>query len=262
MGKAKITWAVFTKPWRMPLPELGKFVSGLGFSGIELPARPGYQVEPENVARDLPEAVKVLGDFGVRICSVTGPTTEEAIAAYGEAGIPILRVMVPDQPEGFRATEKRAREDFDRMLPLLEKCGVKIGVQNHSGGYICNAATLLHLIEGYDPKLVGAVLCLGHCALQGASARYALDIVWPHLAMIFLKNPFWKRRNGPDAEFAEWSIHWTTGRHGLQSWPTVADELKKRGYEGVINLNAEYTDEAAVDRLIADDIAFAKSLFE
>lgn len=38
-------FSVFTKPWRMPLPDLGRHVQSLGFSGVELPVRPGYQVE-------------------------------------------------------------------------------------------------------------------------------------------------------------------------------------------------------------------------
>ena len=33
----------------MPLPELGQKAHGLGFHGIELPVRPGFQVEPQNV---------------------------------------------------------------------------------------------------------------------------------------------------------------------------------------------------------------------
>jgi hypothetical protein len=47
----------------------------------------------------------------------------------------------------------------------------------------------------------------------------------------------------------------------MANWPKVAAELKKRNYSGVICLSAEYSDEAAVDRLIAEDIVFAKSLF-
>ena len=50
MTEKKITYSVFTKPWKtQPLREVGEFVAGLGFDGIELPVRPGYQVEPENV---------------------------------------------------------------------------------------------------------------------------------------------------------------------------------------------------------------------
>jgi sugar phosphate isomerase/epimerase len=44
-------FSVFTKPWRdKPLAELGAFVRSLGFDGIELPVRTGYQAPPERVA--------------------------------------------------------------------------------------------------------------------------------------------------------------------------------------------------------------------
>ncbi|HUT25672.1 MAG TPA: sugar phosphate isomerase/epimerase family protein [Sumerlaeia bacterium] len=262
MSEAKITWAVFTKPWKMPLPELGGFVSGLGFDGIELPVRPGYQVQPDNMDRELPEAARVLAGFGVRICSVACPPAERAMAACAEAGVPIIRDGVVIGEEGYMATEAKVQKEYDRLAPLLDRYGVKLGVQNHCGGFVCNAMGLRHLIEKYDPKHIGAVLCLGHCALDGELPDMAIDIVWSHLAMIFLKNAYWRRANGPEAEFAEWDVYWTTGRQGLQSWPAVAEALKQRGYEGVINLNAEYTDEGSVNRLIAEDLAFAKSLFE
>jgi len=79
--------------------------------------------------------------------------------------------------------------------------------------------------------------------------------------MVNLKNAFWQRKNGPEAESAVWAQHWTTGRHGLASWPRVAAELKRRNWSGVLCCSAEYSDEPSTDRLIANDIAFAKSLF-
>ena len=59
----------------------------------------------------------------------------------------------------------------------------------------------------------------------------------------------------------DWQKEWVPGREGLCSWPAVATELKARGYSGPVCLTAEYSDEASVDRLIAQDIAFAKELF-
>ena len=46
--------------------------------------------------------------------------------------------------------------------------GVRIGVQNHSGMYVCNASGLRALLAGYDPKHVGAVWDAAHNALQVA----------------------------------------------------------------------------------------------
>ena len=66
MNGADVTFTVFTKPWKTPLHALGAFLKKLGFDGIELPVRPGFQVEPEQVARKLPEAAPRLPAPGSR----------------------------------------------------------------------------------------------------------------------------------------------------------------------------------------------------
>ncbi|MEI6513746.1 MAG: TIM barrel protein [bacterium] len=261
MADANVRFTVFTKPWRMDLPELGKFIAGLGFDGIELPVRPGYPVLPENVGKDLPKAVKILGDFGVTIDSIAGPTDEPTIAACAEANVPVIRVCESVGPEPYMEWEARRQREFDALVPLLSKYGVTLGIQNHYGTCVANAMGILHLIEKYDPKAVGAVWDCAHNGLHGEEPEMALDIVWSHLCLVNFKSAFWLRINGPEAKCAEWSPYFTTGRHGLSKWPRVADELKKRNYKGAICLTAEYSDEESVDRLIAKDIKFAKSLF-
>jgi len=260
MEHDKIVYSVFSKPWKMPLPQLGEHISKLGFDGIEFPVRPGYQVEPERV-QELPQAAKLLADYGVGICSVAGPTDQATIAACAEAGVPTIRICVSIGDEGYMATEADVKRRFDELVPLLDKYGVQIGIQNHCHRSVANAMGLRHLIEGYDPRHIAAVWDPAHCALDGELPELAVDILWSHLCMVNLKNAFWRRSNGPEAEVADWQIHWTTGRHGLASWPRVAQELKKRDWRGVLCLTAEYTEEDSVDRLIADDLAFARSLF-
>jgi hypothetical protein len=41
----------------------------------------------------------------------------------------------------------------------------------------------------------------------------------------------------------------------------VAAELKRRNYAGVVCLTAEYSEEKEVNRLIAEDISYARGLF-
>ncbi len=261
MDGNRIEYSVFTKPWKVPVTELGKLVSGLGFDGIELPVRPGFQVEPQNVARDLPKVARQLAEFGLKIYSVAGPTDEATIVACAEAGVPIIRVMARIGEAGYLATEAEIQREYEALVPLLDRYGVKVGVQNHCDRFVANASGLQHLIERFDPKHVGAVWDAAHEALAGMEPEMALDVVWPHLCMVNLKNGFWQRTNGPEAEVAKWKHYWTSGRHGLASWPRVVAELKQRDYRGVVCLTAEYSDEAAVDRLIAEDVVFAKSLF-
>jgi sugar phosphate isomerase/epimerase len=261
MAAAAVQFSVFTKPWKMPLPELAALVRRLGFAGIELPVRPGFQVEPAAVTRELPRAAKLLGEQGVAIFSVAGPTDEPTIATCAELGIPLIRIMAPIGADGYLATEARLRRELDRLVPLLDKYGVGVGIQNHCGRFVSNAAELRALLAGYDPRHVAAVWDAAHESLQGAEPELALDQIWPHLRMVNLKNAFWQRTSGPEAEVAAWRPYWTSGRQGLASWPRVVAELKRRGYAGVVCLTAEYTDEAATNRLVAEDLAFARSLF-
>ncbi len=264
MNPQQIKFSLFTKPWRTPLPELAQFAARLGFDGIELPVRPGYQVLPENVARDLPAAARLLADHGLKIFSVAppgGPIGEPFIAACAEAGVPVIRVMAPIGEDGYLASVARLQREYDALLSLLEKHGGQIGVQNHCDRMVCNAMGLRHLMERYDPRLIGAVWDAAHNALNGEEPELAIDIIWSHLCMVNLKNAFWRRVGGPEAEDVRWRPWWTTGRQGLASWPRVAAELRRRAYRGVICLTAEYSDESAVDRLIAQDVGYAKALF-
>ncbi len=256
-----IAYSVFSKPWKLALPELGRLLAGLGFDGLELPVRPGFQVEPENVARGLPAAARELASFGLRIYSIAGPTDEATIAACAEAGVPTIRIMVEIGPDGYLAAEKRTLRQLDALVPLLERYGVQIGIQNHCDDNVSSAIGLRRLFERYDPRHVAAVWDVGHDALCGEGPVRAIDIVWDHLCMVNLKNVFWQRKNGPEAEQAAWRMYWTTGRQGLASWPQAAAELKRRGFRGVVCLTAQYDDAAALERLVAEDLAYARSLF-
>jgi sugar phosphate isomerase/epimerase len=262
MSTDQITWSVFTKAWKMPLPELGKFVKGLGFEAIELPVRPGYQVPPEQVSRGLPAAVSILADCGIKIASVAGPTDEKTIAACAEAGVPIIRICVEIPPStGYLATEAQLQKEYDALVPVLGRHGLTIGIQNHCGRCVGSAMGVRHLIEKYNPRQFGAVLDFAHCALAGEEPDLAVDIVCSHLCMVNLKNGIWQRTNGPEAEVAGWKVYWTSGRQGLASWPDAAAALQKHNYNGVICVTAEYSDHSSVNRLVAEDLAFAKSLF-
>jgi len=258
----KNLFTVFTKPWKMPLPELGEFIAGLGFDGIELPVRPDYQVEPDAVTTGLPEAARILGDYGVRIVSIAGPTDETAIAACAEAGVPIIRICQPmNDPDGYLAAERRVCEEYDALVPRLDRHGVTLGVQNHCDLQVPHALGLRRILERYDPRHIAAVWDPAHCALDGERPELAADIVWPHLCMLNLKNAVWVRTSEPDAEFATWRHTWVPGREGLCPWPVVAAETKARGYAGPICLTAEYSDHDRVDEFIVQDLAFARSLF-
>jgi len=269
-GRNRLT--VFTKPWQSEsLPELARLVRRLGFDGVELPVRDGYQVEPADVAGGLGEAAKILADEGLFIGSVAGPVDEATVRACGENDIPIIRVCEGiDLELGYAASEAAIRARYDALLPVLADSGVSIGVQNHCGTMIGSAIGIMHLIEGYDPAQVSAVLDLAHCAVDGEPEEMAIDIVWSHLSLVNLKSASHRRTNRITAPEAEWEVLWTTAQHAGFSWRRTVQVLMERGYRGDICLPGEYSPPSGSGQLMGDavvpslqyDVAYARSLLD
>jgi sugar phosphate isomerase/epimerase len=264
MIQNQVQFSVFTKPWKdVPLAQLAAFVKEAGFDGIEFPLRNGFQLEPADAEKGLPKLAKFFADYGLRIFSVASSLDEKIFSACAEAGVPLIRIMPEISHEaGYMSSEMQLRDKLAKVLPLCEKYGVKVGMQQHYGDFVTDSMGLRHLMEGLNPAYVGAVWDCAHDALAGQQPEFGLDIVWEYLSMVNLKNVYYMRTNGPEASQAEWKRYFTSGRQGMASWKRVADYLKKRNYRGVVCLTAEYTNESELNRLICDDIAYAKSLFQ
>ncbi|WP_051328746.1 sugar phosphate isomerase/epimerase family protein [Geminicoccus roseus] len=246
---------VFTKPWTEPLPALADKLASLGLDGVELAVRPGYQVEPQDVGRGLPEAARILGERGLKIVSIAGETDERTIEACGEAGVRIIRICAPiDLSVGYLASVDAYRRKFDALLPALERCGVAIGVQNHYGVHVGSAVGLLHMIGKYDPGQVCAVLDMAHCAVDGEPVAMAVDIVKDRLnGLVNFKSAFHHRVNGPEDE-AVYKVHWTTHQHAGYSWRELVAALKNISYAGAFCLPAEYSSPAGKGQRMGDDV--------
>ena len=250
-----ISLSVFTKPWRGALPELAAHMGALGVAGVELPVRPGFQVEPQQAARNLPRAVRLFGQHGVAIASIAAAPTPELIELCAGLGIPLIRTMAPIEHGHYAESVAQHQRFYHSLLPLLERSGVVLGVQNHYGAYVCNAMGLHDLLAPFDTPAIGAVWDAAHNALAGEEPELALDIIWPRLRMVNLKNA-----RGQRAANQTWQPFWTTGADGQASWPRVVAELRRRQYRGTLCLTAEYSDERAVDTLITADLALVRQL--
>jgi sugar phosphate isomerase/epimerase len=262
MSKGKISYSIFTKPWRtQSVEELGELVSGLGFNGIEFPLREGYQVEPKNAEKELPKLAKKLARYNLKVTSVASSTDENIFAACADAGIPLIRIMFGAKlHRGYMNSEADMKKSIEEFIPLCEKYSVKVGIQNHYGPGVSNSMEMKHLLEDYDPNYVGAIWDAAHSGLAGEEPEQGLDIAWSHLCLVNLKTAFYKLKTGPEAEEAQFERYFTTGRHGLVSWPRIIKYLCERNYQGIICMPAEYTDEANVNKYIAEDIIYLKEL--
>ncbi len=257
-------YSVFTKPFRtLTAAELGAKVAGLGFSAVEFPLRPGYQVEPGNAAAGMAALARTLADFGVSVSSVATGTDEACFAGVAAANCKILRIMAPaDKEAPYLAWEERFIGYLESLVPLCERYAVTVGVQNHYGRGASGSMELLRLVQRFSPRHIAAVWDAAHSGLAGEAPEQALEILAGRVCLVNFKNAYYRRANGPEAPIAEWKPHFTLGRHGQASYPRIAAWLKTNGYGGDICLPAEYSDEALVEELLPEELAFVKSLME
>jgi len=270
-------YIVFTKPWKnITLEQLGEFVKNLGFDGVEYPLRDGYQVQPSDGIKGVKRLADVLGSFGVTVDSIAGGidvkftsdnkvagVNEELFAACGEAGVGIIRICQGlDKKIGFFENLGQIKRTYDAVVPYCEKYNVTLGVQMHCDSNISSAAETYMLLKDYNPKHIAAVWDSGHNGLTGTEPCFALDTVWAMLCMVNFKAAYWKLKTGPEKDEASWTAYWTTAQHALGSWRDAVNHLKKRGYDGIICMPAEYSDESNVEKYTRQDLAYIKSLFE
>ena len=113
-------YSVFTKPWKdVPVDELIRIVTGMGYNSIEFPLRDGSQVCPAEAEEKLPKLVKQLGDAGIVIDDVASSTEERVFAACAASKIPMIRVMFnPPQADDYPAQEYEYCKLVDSWIPL------------------------------------------------------------------------------------------------------------------------------------------------
>lgn len=262
MSNSALEFAVFTKPWpKESIKGLAQLVAELGFTGAEVPVRPGFQVTPDNAGKMLTELVSVFGDHGLKVVSIASSLEEPVFAACAAAGVPMIRIMGEINRGAYLQSEEALRDQLRRVVPLCERYGVRIGVQEHYGDNVSDAFGLRSLLLGLDDRWIGAIWDAAHDALAGIDPETGLDVVWDRLAMVNLKNAYYERANGPEADAAQWTRHFTSGNQGLASWPRIAAELRHRNYSGPVCLTAEYEEPANVARLCRADLQYARELF-
>jgi len=233
---------VFTKPWKEEsIEDLAFLVKKMGFDGVELPVRDGYQVNPKNVKTELLHAKKIFEKQNLIIGSIAGSLEKNIIEAMGLAEIPLLRVCIKiDMEKGYFKSVKETQNKILDFKSLLEKNNVKIGIQNHHGFNIGSALGVYHLLEPIPNTISGSVLDFAHCELAGEPSEMAYDILKDTLLLINFKSAFKFRINGPDETEAKWQIHWVTARNSLYSWENAVKILKKANWNGPICIPAEY----------------------
>jgi sugar phosphate isomerase/epimerase len=169
--------------------------------------------------------------------------------------------MAPIGSGDYLDAEAEARAQLESLVPLCEQYGVRIAVQQHHGRFVSTSAGLRALLAGLPPEHITAAWDAGHNGLSGEDADLSLAQLRGRLAMVNLKNGYY-RRSTDEVGTRSWKPVWVAGDEGLSDWAAVATALTQLAFSGTICLTAQYTAQPDTDELIRCDLAYAKAIFE
>jgi sugar phosphate isomerase/epimerase len=240
--------------------ELGAKAIELGYDGIDVCVRPGHPVTPENVVVELPQAVTLWQSQGLCCPMATAPVTfvdpttdevERMYAGCAAAGVPRLKLgffRFKDGDDYWQRvdTSRRALEQFAQ---LSEKYNVQTVYQVHSGQCLgSNCAGVMHLLRGFDPKLIGAYPDLGHILLDGEDYAMGLAMIRDYLSIVAIKDALYALQ--PAGSEPPYRPCFVPVGKGAVNWRRAFGVLKGMGYDGAFSVHTEYSFEEPIIRQV------------
>ena len=151
-------------------------------------------------------------------------TDKQRMRAAARLGAPIVRINVgatgrenADDTLGVERVVQAFKQD---LIPLAKELHLKIGIENH-GGVSMKAANIVRIIQGTDPKVVGALVDFGNFPIDHKYAE--VELVAPYALTTHVKvNVF--EDNGEAKEY---------------DFPRVLNMLKQNRYKGPISIEYE-----------------------
>jgi len=188
--------------------EMSAVAAEIGYDGLELSVRPGGHVEPANVKRDLPRAVKAMQAHGLKalgmasaIANLASPHVEDVLKTAGDQGMSYFRLSYYDYENGetWKQALDRARGEFSDLAKLNAQYGLHGAYQNHAGDHMGSfISDVAYLLDGTDVRWQGAQYDIRHATVEGGTAwPLGLRLLKDHIRTIVLKDFRWEEtKNG------------------------------------------------------------------
>jgi sugar phosphate isomerase/epimerase len=227
--------------------EMAVFARESGFNGIDLTVRPGGHVEPENVGRDLPEAVKAIKGEGLNVPMMTSavndpdlPLSRRVLETAAGQGIKFYRMGYYRyaQEKPVAETLLAVKGEMAKLARLNESIGIRGSYQNHSGdGYFGSSIwDLWHVLKDLSPEWTGSQFDLRHTMVESTlNWKTDLRLLADYVNTLAVKDSRWKNGNkgGILAENCPLG-------EGFVDFPEMFKILGKDSFNGPVSMHFEY----------------------
>jgi sugar phosphate isomerase/epimerase len=237
---------VFTKCLQfLDFDQTGELLSNAGFTGADLPVRPDGSVHPDNVEKELPEAVRILKKHGIEVpMAVTAinnaddPLTERVLGALSQAGIRFYRTgyLLYDPSKTIQENLENHKRTFEKLERLNRKFNLHGAYQNHSGTRLGGPVWDLYwIVKDLDPAYFGIQYDFCHAMCEGGvSWPLGMKLLAPWIKMVDIKDHLWSKVDG------KWKIVYVPLGKGMVDFDLCLKQYEKYNLSGPVSMHFEY----------------------
>ena len=240
---------VFSKHFQWTtIAECAAMSKDIGFDGVDITVRKGGHVLPENVERDLPNAVDIIHKQGLMTPMITAeiidaatPHAETILRTASGLGIHHYRwggfPYVYDRDIATQLEEMKPR--VAALAELNAKYKMCAMYHTHSGLRQIGAPIwdLWYVMKDMDPRWVGINYDIGHATVEGGFGGWiaSAHLVRKLMHGVALKDFKW----GQNAR-GQWAPQWCGAGDGQVNFAAFFEILKQQKFNGPVQLHFEY----------------------
>jgi len=243
------TLCVFTKCLQfLDHHQLGDALAKIGFQGADIPVRKGGYILPENVEKELPEAIRTLKRAGIGVpMIVTGindpgdPYLERILGTASQNGVAHYRMgpLKYDPLQSVPQNLDRYKKTMEELSILNHKFGIHGEFQNHAGkGVGAPVWDLYWMLKDSDPEKIGVQYDIRHAVCEGGNSwSLGMSLLAPWIKSIDIKDFVWYQDS---IDSKKWKIKNVPLGEGMVDYDAFLKEYVRLQLKGPISIHYEY----------------------
>lgn len=225
--------------------EVARMFRDLKVAGPDLTVRSGGLVKPERVQEDLPRAMAVFREHGLKIPMITteilsaDDASRTLLETAAKLGIGYYRLGYPRYKDvtRYQETIADARTGWAGLADLGKQLKIRAAVHNHGGDAVgCVTWDALQAMQGIDQDRLGLEFDPAHASIEGAKMGWQiqLQLAKPRIFILAVKDYLWEKTD------KGWRTRWVPLGEGMVPWPEVFAAMRNVTFPGPISLHLEY----------------------
>jgi sugar phosphate isomerase/epimerase len=191
------------------------------------------------------------------------PGVEHVLRGTALLGAPAARVRVPkyDGREHIHSMRERTRAQLRDVEALARQYAVQVVIQIHHETIAPSASAMASLLDGFDPRCIGAMWDPGNMVKEGFEQyRLGLETLGPYLATVHVKTVTWQPDGTRPDGSVNWQSSWAPLKKGVADIAAIFDALVQIDYTGWATFEDFTSEQPRRDRL-RDDLAYVAGLY-